>query len=72
MITYTESEARALGLGPDEASPPPLMHNFTAEAGDMDKLRLPAAFMAVKTVLNAGTVRNRTIVPETILSIFDR
>ena len=72
VVTYMEAQARALGLGPDEVTPPPLTQTFTVEADTVNKLHLPPAVMAHRTVLNAGSVARRTIVPATTLTIVDR
>lgn len=72
VVTYTEAEARALGLGPEEVTPPQLTQSLTAQAGAYHKLRLPAVDMSLRTVLNAGTLGRRRVVPRTVLSILDR
>lgn len=71
VVTYTEAEARELGLHP-EAKPPPLTQNFTAEAGAYYKLRLPPAHTVPRTVLNAGSAMHRQLVPKTSIYIIDR
>ena len=69
-IDYIEAQAEALGLGCNEATTE-LSKQFLVVPGECDRLALLDKVLADRTVLNAGSSAQRTIVPATMLRLTD-
>lgn len=76
LITYTEANPHSLGLEAGEGSAK-LAQRLIAKPGAVHQLSLaytmslPADANTVRTVLNAGSEQQRTIVPEQVLRVVD-
>lgn len=69
LISYKEADP-SLGLEPAEASID-LVQRLLIRPGTAQKMFLPSAATAFRTVLNSGSDQQRTIVPETALHLVD-
>lgn len=70
LISYKELDPDSLGLEPSEASASLELH-LVAKPGVAQQLSVPSAAIASRTVLNAGTDQQRTILPRIRLRLVD-
>ena len=72
VISYTEAKLKDLGLDEAEAAVDPLTLSLHAVPGEAYQLVLPAEARAYRSVLNDGSLSQRSIIPATILRVVDK